>query len=78
MDSLQDILSRTMPQEPDEILKIKRYIDEHFQAPSSVGVQHDTITITVASAALANTLRFHLPALQAAASTTKRLVFRIG
>jgi hypothetical protein len=78
MDSLQDILARAMPQEPAEVRAIKRFIDERFHAPSSIGVHGNAITITVASAALANTLRMHLPELQAAADTTKRLVFRIG
>lgn len=78
MDSLQDIMSRAMPQEPVEVRAIKQYIDERFHAPASVGVRDNTITITVSSAALANTLRMQLPRLQAAAGTTKRLVFRIG
>ena len=78
MDSLQDILARAMPQEPTEVLAIKQYIEEQFHAPSSIGLHNDTITITVASAALANALRLRLPEIQAVASTTKRLVFRIG
>jgi hypothetical protein len=78
MDSLQDILARAMPQEPEEVLAIKQYIDEHLHTPASVGLHNDTIVITVPSAALANTLRLQLPRLQAAASTTKRITFRIG
>jgi hypothetical protein len=78
MDSLQDILARNMPQEPEEILAIKRYISKQFDVPASVGLYNETIVVTVPSAALANTLRLQLPRLQAAAGTTKRITFRIG
>jgi hypothetical protein len=78
MDSLQDLLGQYSPKEPDEILAIKRYIHEKFDVPSSVGVQGEAIVITVSSAALANTLRFHTAKMQAAAGTGKRLLFRIG
>lgn len=79
MESIGDLLSRYKPQEPDEILAVKRYIAEQFGAPASVGLQgENALIITVASAALANTLRMRTPAIQAAAGTKKRLVFRIG
>jgi hypothetical protein len=78
MESLQDLLGKYSPKEPPEILAIKRYIDDTFQAASSVTVRDTFIIITVHSASLANTLRFHLRQLQAAAATDKRLMFRIG
>jgi hypothetical protein len=78
MDSLQDLLGRYKPQEPEEILAIKRYIYDTFQVASSVGIQGESIVITVASASLANTLRFHVPRLQAAGNTGKRIILRIG
>ncbi len=78
MDSLQDLLSQRAPKEPDEIIAIKRYIDEQFRAPASVGIRGDSLVITVGSASLANALRLRLPALRIAANTQKRLVFRIG
>jgi hypothetical protein len=78
MDNLRDLLGKYSPKEPDELLAIKRYIHEQFNAPSSVGVQGESIVITVASGALANTLRFHIPKLQTAGNTQKRIVFRIG
>ena len=78
MKSLGDLLGGRLPQEPEEVAAIKHYISQHFQSAASVGLQNDTITITVASASLANMLRLHRPKLQAAAGTTKRLVFRIG
>lgn len=78
MESLQDLLGKYRPKEPPEIVALKRYITDEFGVQSSVGLQGNNIVITVASAALANTLRLRLPALQAIADTDKRLVFRIG
>jgi hypothetical protein len=78
MDSLQDLLGAYKSQEPSEIKAIKRYIYETFDTPSSVGIQGESIVITVPSGALANTLRFHIAKLQAAAKTEKRIMFRIG
>ena len=78
MESLQDLLSRYRPDEPGEITAVKRYIQEQFSAPSSVGIQGEALVITVASASLANALRLRQTAIQAAANTTKRLLFRIG
>ena len=78
MDSLKDLLSKRTPQEPDEVVAVKRYIAEEFGAESSVGIQGNALVITVQSASLANTLRLRLPAIQQIANTDKRLVFRIG
>lgn len=78
MESLQDLLGRYTPKEPPEIAAIKHYIDQHFHMTASVAVRDDAIVITVTSAALANTLRYHIRKLQAAAETQKRLLLRIG
>jgi hypothetical protein len=80
MDSLHDLLGKYSPKEPAEILAIKRYIQEQFNAPSSVTLQGETaIVITVHSASLANTLRYHVPKLRKVCdNTTKRFLFRIG
>jgi hypothetical protein len=79
MEHIGDLLSRHSPREPDEVLAVKQYIAAEFNAPASVGLQGDTaLVITVASASLANTLRLRTTAIQKAAGTTRRLVFRIG
>ncbi|HUS25800.1 MAG TPA: hypothetical protein VMY99_00435 [Nevskiaceae bacterium] len=78
MEKLDDLLGRYSPQEPSEVVAIKRYIDEQFHMPASVGMQANAITITVANASLANALRLQTLKIQAAAQTDKRLVFRIG
>jgi len=78
MDSLQELLGRYNPQEPEEVSALKRYIFEEFGAESSVGLHGETLVITVASASLANTLRLRLPTLQKTAKTKRKIMFRIG
>ena len=78
MDSLQDLLGKYSPKEPSEVLAIKQYIEEKFHMSSSVGLQGESIVVTVPSASLANTLRFQVMQLQEVAQTKKRIIFRIG
>jgi hypothetical protein len=78
VDSLQDLLGQYSPEQPSEILAVKQYIADEFDAPSSVGLQGEALVITVASAALANALRLKLPALRKVASSYNRIIFRIG
>lgn len=78
MDSLQDLLGRYNPKEPDEIGAVKRYIFEQFGVQSSVGLHGETLVITVNSASLANALRLRTTALQKVANTKRKIMFRIG
>jgi hypothetical protein len=78
MEDLRDLLAKRMPKEPHEIAAIKSYIQEELNSPSKVSLQGEAIVITVASASLANTLRFHTTKLKAAAGTQRQLIFRIG
>jgi hypothetical protein len=78
MDNLGDLIAKRAPKEPPEIAAIKTYIKETLKSPSRVSFQGEAIVITVTSAALANTLRYHASKLKAAASTEKQLIFRIG
>lgn len=78
MDSLQDLLGRYNPKEPEEFSAVKRYIFDEFGAQSSVGLHGESLVITVASAALANALRMRLPALRKVAGPYKKIMFRIG
>jgi hypothetical protein len=78
MDSLQDLLGRYSSKEPEEVTAVKRYIANEFGAESSVGLQGESLMITVTSASLANALRLRLPALQKVAGGGKKIRFRIG
>jgi len=78
MEHIGDLLGKYSPAAPNEVTAIKQYIAKEFDAPSSVGIQNDAVVITVQSAALANALRLRQTAIQKAAATDKRLLFRIG
>jgi hypothetical protein len=78
MEHIGDLLGKYSAAAPDEIAAIKQYIAKEFDAPSSVGIQNDAVVITVQSAALANALHLRQTAIQKAAGTNKRLLFRIG
>lgn len=78
MDSIQDILARYPAPEQPEIVALKQYIDEHFHSPVSVALNGNAIVVTVASAALANTLRLNSIAIQKDCKISRRLIFRIG
>jgi len=78
MESIGDVLKRYSPKEPDDVMAVKRYILETFNTTVSVGVQGEALVVTVPGASLANTLRLRSMAIQEAAGTTKRLIFRIG
>lgn len=75
---MQDLLGKFSRKEPPEITSIKEYIHGKFHVDAGVGFQGETIVVTVPSAALANTLRFQLRSLRAAAGTDKKIVLRIG
>ena len=78
MDSLQDLLGRYRPQEPEEVTVVKRYISDEFGAESSVGLHGESLVITVTSASLANALRMRLPALKKLSGPNRKIMFRIG
>ena len=78
MESIGDLLGKYKPAAPDEVLAVKQYIFQEFGAPSSVGIQGEALVITVASASQANALKLRQLAIQKAAGTSKRLLFRIG
>ena len=78
MDSVGNLLGKYKPDEPDEIGAVKQYIHDTFGEKASIALQNGALVITVGSASLANALRLRLPALQQAARTTKRIIFRIG
>jgi hypothetical protein len=79
MESLHDLLSAYSAKEPEEMTIIKQYIADEFKATASVAFQGEkAIVVTVPSAALANTLRFHAARLKTACNTDKKFLFRIG
>lgn len=76
--SLSDILNKRNFDEPEEIVIIKKFIQEEFGQLSRVKLTENTIFITVSSAALAGALRPRLHELEEMIKTKKRLSIRIG
>lgn len=78
LDKLSDILKGIGPKQPPEIQAVKTYIKAKFDSDVGVAIKPGQITVLADSAALAGTLRMHLPQLQKAIKTDKKLVIRIG
>lgn len=78
MESLADLLGKRLPEEPNELKAIKKFISDTFNAQAAIALKNDKLVITVSSAALANTLRLRTLQIQKECNTTKRLVFRIA
>ncbi|MBP9852755.1 MAG: hypothetical protein QG629_465 [Patescibacteria group bacterium] len=77
MDNLSDILSRKDFDLPSETVAIKNYVRRYYDKEIGVRVEPHTIIITAASSALISSLRMHVPGLQKAANTEKRILFRV-
>lgn len=76
-DSLADLLAQKDFDEPPEMQAIKRFVREQFDEECEVLLRERDIVVTVRSSSLANSLRLKINALHEAASTTKRITFRI-
>lgn len=80
MDTLFDLLSKRMPDEPPEIKVIKQYVREHYREQVGVQIREREIVVTVRSSALAGTLRTRSYQLAKLLDddAPKRIVFRVG
>lgn len=78
MHSLFDILSRKDYDLPPEVVAIKQYVRDEFQAEVEVRLNNKDIIIAGRSSALIGSLRLRSPQIKKAANTDKRLVFRVG
>jgi len=75
---VRDILAQKNFAEPPEVAAIKKYVAAQYNGHDvGVTVQNDSIVLHVDSSAFAASLRTRTLAIQRAAQTTKRLVFRI-
>lgn len=80
-DSLGDLLPKQRFEEPPEVRIIKDFVQTRYQQTVGVTMGQTQITIHVASAALAGTLRTQLHELSALCfgnQPPKRLILRIG
>lgn len=78
MESLQDIMGGRDYSPPSEVEAIQDYIQRRYKSKCRIHVQDTKITISVRSAALANTLRLEQNRLIEACSLDKQLHIRIG
>ncbi len=64
MDSINTILASKDFKEPDEVLKLKKYIDKSYRIKAEVRIHPKGLIIVVPSSSLANSLRLRLPELK--------------
>jgi hypothetical protein len=76
-NSLGDLLKTKRFDEPPEVLVIKTFLHENYQADCMVTMGERQIVISVHGASLAGAIRMRLHELQALCQTDKRLVLRI-
>lgn len=90
MDSLFNLLANRMPDQPPEIVAIKKFVRDNFRENAGVQVRERDIVVTVRSSALAGMMRTRayqlgkvLEDLRKESKTdpqapAKRLIFRVG
>jgi len=76
-DSLGDLLAKKNLREPAEVLVIRTFLHENYQADCQITTNQRQIVIAVKGASLAGAIRMRLHELQALCQTDKRLVLRI-
>lgn len=76
-DSLGDVLAKKNLREPAELLVIRTFLHENYQADCQITTQQSQIIIAVKGASLAGAVRVRLHELQTLCQTDKRLVLRI-
>ncbi len=77
-ESLGDLLAKKNLREPAEILVIRTFLHENYQADCQISTNQNQIVIVVKGASLAGAVRVRLHELQALCQTDKRLVLRIA
>ena len=76
--SIADILGKRKPEEPPEIVMIKSFVRDNYDAGCTVHMKPGMIIIQVSSAGLAGSLRMRLHELQAEVGSAYRLTIRIS
>lgn len=75
MSDLSDILaSKHLPTEPPEFSVIRDFVKEHFDVTPKLQLRDQSIIISLPGSAVAGSLRFQLPQLQALLNTDYKLI----
>lgn len=79
MESIFDLLSNRIPDEPPEIKIVKQYVRDNFRENAVVTARDKDIVVTVRSGSLAASLRMRTSEIKRQlGKSDKRLIFRIG
>jgi hypothetical protein len=78
MDSLQDILGAKNFDTPDEIEKVRTYVKDRYNSPSTAKLERGTIILSVPNSALAATLQMEREQISETFKLTNKLVIRTG
>lgn len=78
MDSLSDLLKSKSPQEPPQIIALKKYVANNHGIDIDASVSQNGYTISVPNAPLASILRMELPKIQSECNLDKKLFIRIS
>lgn len=77
MDSINTILGNKEFAEPENIEKLKSYIESEFNSKARIRLNSKGLTIIVNSSALANTIRLQLPQIKRQLNIKDNLYIRI-
>lgn len=76
-DSLFNILSDKDFDQPQQLVAIKGYVQRHWGQEIQAKMSNKNVVITVKSAALASTIRMHIPAIQKECDIDGKLIIKI-
>ena len=78
MDDISEILKGKNLAEPPEVAAIKKYVLDKYDETVKTTVHNDSISLTVPSSSLANSLRLDSQTIIKECNLTKKLIFKIG
>ncbi len=78
MESLAEILARKQFQAPDEVTKLRDYIEKHFDVKPKVTVRGKNLILTVPNSGLAGSLQMKKPHIIKACDIKSNLVISVG
>lgn len=78
MDDIANILSNKDFSMPREVSAIKSFVAQEYNKDIEVAIRNDEIVISSRSVGLISSLRMNSPSLVKAASTNKKIRFKVG
>ena len=78
MDSIQEILGQKNFTPPDEIARVKDYVQRRYKRQCSVRIERDALILSVRGSALAATIQLERNILIEACGIKQKLIIRSG